>query len=192
MSKPSHAFLTALCAVLLGLAQSPAAWSASLIDQAQAELMQLQEQTSDANFTCYLKAPRPANTIVSVTYFKSPYSQVKLAGKLTQIYLFAEDGRLVRYERQVPATNGLMDVYDLYFWRQQLLATTSLNAPGHRPVLRQQLIELGQSAGKTTAKPFYDLIKASEASAREALNRAQRAENCEPVRTVYQNSYQED
>lgn len=192
MSKPLHALMTMFLGALLWLAQSPACLSASLIDQAQAELLQLQEQTSDANFTCYLKAPRPADTIVSVTYFKSPYSQVKLAGKLTQIYLFAEDGRLIRFERQVPAANGLMDVYDLYFWRHQLLATTSLNAPGHRPVLRQQLIELGQSAGKTAAKPFYDLINASEASAREALNRAQRAENCEPVRTVYQHSYQED
>lgn len=159
---------------------SPAILSASLLEQAQAGLLQLNNQTSEVQYTCYLKAPVPAETWVSVNFYQSPYMQVKLAAKQTRTYLFAADGKLLRYTSEKRSPNALTEQSEVYFWHNQLLVRTQLS---NQP-LRQQLFDLNQAAGKKAAKPFEQLIQADQKFAREALERAQKSENCEAVRTV--------
>lgn len=171
---------------LMGLAAS------SLLEQARADLSKLQAETQTPNFSCYLKSAVLApNTQTSVGYpavvmfYPNGQSSVTLKTQQTKTYYFNQEERLVRFELLDAQSNQKTEQYRLYFWKHYLLAQTTFNQSGKQPVQTENLFDLKQQAGLDSAKRFANLSKADEVKAKKYLVLAERSENCEAVRTVF-------
>ncbi len=190
MFKLSQLFLATCLWGSLGLTGLAAS---SLLEEARADLIKLQKETETPNFSCYLKsavlAPNTQAPSVGypamVMFYPNGQSSVKLRAQHTKIYYFNQEERLVRFELLEAQPNQQSHHYRLYFWRHYLLAQTTLNQPAKQPVQLENLFDLKQQTERDSAKRFSNLSQADEAQAQKYLTLAERSENCEAVRTVF-------